>query len=1204
MESKIEKNDNGKKQTIHTMNDIYKDYVPPPPIKVVRETLDEKNSSLPGDIQLDEQGKMLKKYFIYAGIAEFLKEEYDLWITKTIREQITEAIINFKNGNTITFDNISYRKPHIRNMKTGKFEPMTPRMATDRDLSYLAEIDCDFVYKNPQGKVIDRKTSKMLCKVPVMIGSIACHLYQASKEKLLEFKDCIVDPHGYFIVEGIKKTILLQEKLQSNRIVIFYDNTGLIAKMTCVTVRGSTLIHLLTGKHEDIRFNSHFLGKDKSINLFSIFRILGVSEMERIMAMIFQFTPHKKAIENRLAQTQAGFYLIYNDFDEIRLINPKYTDKVIKDYAFNELFPQIQTKDRDPLPKLQMLALMTARYLETQIGMREMDDRDSWANKRLVGPARNVERLFGRSLHYRLSEIQEKIEEGKIITHTQVYSEIENDVAQKMTLDFVSSFRGNSWGIKGHYSKENITDILKGDSPLAIYSQLLRVNTPVNRKNIQSTVIRMVRGTQARYIDIVKTPEGATCGIVKYCAITARTSLERSDLELIDSIQEYIYGKSDDQHRSIILVNGKLLGWCSGITLRNELIQRRRTGKNGKVALDTGIFLDQNGYGMLMIFTNGERPVVPMLIIDEETQTLVMDKNKNLLSKNYTFQDLLRLGMAEYLDPLEAEYSPTIWNTDRLDIVKRDILKMQEDLKLTMSALDFAEKSKDEKEIENIKNDIQLITGKINKTKKMKYTHCDVDPTSILGVSASLIPFLGHNQGPRDVLQCSQGDQAVSTINSNHMSDFEKTSKALAFPTRPLVETQMNTILGFEDAPSSINAVVMNGHYKGYTQEDAFVFKKEAIERGLGRYVKYMSYFITVSRTTEYTDEIKKPTPMKGEDIKRYLALNEFGIARIGAYVNEGDYIIGKIRSRKEKVINKITQREEEIIIEENLSEPVGRGDVGVVDSVLISFNEVNQIIVKLKIRDVRSPSIGDKFTISRYGQKGTIGLIVPEIDLPRTKDGISPDIIHNPHALPSRMTIGLPMEYIFGKSSALTGRRPNATPFRSRNFDEHERTLVRFGFQYNGDEVVYSGITGEIMHGTVFIGPVAIQELKHHARDKKQARGTGKRMLETGQPSQGRARFGAIRFGEQERDAGISHGASAWIKERLCDVSDAMKLIICTTCHHIAISTDTSFVCNHCLDKAKFGVLTIPTVFKLIIQHLKAANIDLGLITEEKHIG
>lgn len=1177
----------GEKKEDDIVSKIYREYVPPPPIKVIKELLNEDNSNVPGDIVLDEQGKLLKKYFIYSNVADFLKEEYDLWITKIMPRQIYDVHLDMSDGSSIVFENVSYRKPFMRNMKTGKYDEMLPFEALERDRSYMAQVDCDRVHKNPQGKVIKRERMAF-CKIPVMIGSVACYLYGSSKTKLLEQKECIVDPHGYFIMEGFKKTILLQEKLQSNRIVIFYDtkSKGLIAKVTCVTIKGSTIVQLSIGKHDDIRFTSHFLGKEASINVFSVFRILGMSKLEEIMATIFQFTPHKKKIEAKLAQTQVGFLISPDDFKEIRQINqdPELTDEKIKEYMFNELFPQISSKDA--LPKLRMLALMISRFMEVQIGVREMENRDSWANKRIVGPARSIERLFGRSISFHLKNIQKDI--GKKITQTQQVFNALSEMEKKIEEDFISSFKGNSWGIKGHYSKENITDYLKVEAPVSIYSQLLRVNTPVNRKATQSTAIREVQGTQARYIDVVKTPEGGNCGIVKYCAITTRISLERDDKELIESLKEHIYDKFDDQHRSVLLVNGKLLGWCFGEGLRKELLSRRR---KGKLDYDTGIFLDKNGYGVLLVYTNGERPIVPMLIVDEDTQTLVMERDKHLLKKDYTFRDLINLGMAEYLDPLEAEYSPTVWNTDRLEIVKREIKKMQQDLEKAIGMDD--------------KNEIQLITERIKRAKEKKYTHCDIDPTSILGVSASLIPFAGHNQGPRDVLSCAQGDQALSVINSNHMVSFDKSSKALAFPTRPLVETQMNSILGFTETPSSDSAVVMNGPYLGYTQEDAFVIKKEAIERGLGRYVKYMSYSVALNTTTEYTDEIRKPTPKRGENPRHYEMLNDFGIARLGSVVRDGDYLIGKVRIQKTKVKNEVTGKMEEKTVEENLSVSVGLGDKGVVDRILISFNSENQIIIKIKIRDVRTPTEGDKFSMSRYGQKGTIGKIVPEIDLPRTEQGITPDFIHNTHALPSRMTIGLTLENFVGKTVAMTGRRFNATAFRPKNIDQFEKALTQFGFRYDGDETMYSGITGEQMTGTMFIGPIAYQSLRHHVDDKIQARGCGKVMMETGQPNQGRSNFGAIRFGEQERDAAISHGASAWLKERLCDVSDSMELHVCTTCHRVAIFEEKKKLsCRYCLNEAKFGILRIPRATNLIFQYLEAVNIHIGLVTQEKQIG
>jgi DNA-directed RNA polymerase beta subunit len=395
--------------------------------------------------------------------------------------------------------------------------------------------------------------------------------------------------------------------------------------------------------------------------------------------------------------------------------------------------------------------------------------------------------------------------------------------------------------------------------------------------------------------------------------------------------------------------------------------------------------------------------------------------------------------------------------------------------------------------------------------------------------------------------------------------------------------------------------------YKGKGQEDAFVVKREAIERGFGWYVKYMTYSAVIPDTEDFVEEVRKPVPKQGEVAARYHALDEFGIARIGAYVKDSDILIGKVRRYKLKKKDK--ERERPLPEEENVSVTVGLGDKGYVERILISYNDSGQIIIKIKIRDVRQPRVGDKFSISRFGQKGTIGSIVSEVDFPRTLRGVTPDIIFNMHALPSRMTIGLVLEFMATKSHVLFGRRYNATAFRPRNIDEMERMMVENGYRYDGDEVMISGETGEEMVATMFIGPVAVQALRHHVDDKIQARGRGGRVRKTGQPNHGRSKHGALRYGEQERDATISHGAPNFLRERLCTVSDQITVTVCTKCHRIAIPDvyHVQFKCGICKlatkenergEVGEFGTLRVPNSFNLVLQMMAGGSLSMDLLT------
>lgn len=443
--------------------------------------------------------------------------------------------------------------------------------------------------------------------------------------------------------------------------------------------------------------------------------------------------------------------------------------------------------------------------------------------------------------------------------------------------------------------------------------------------------------------------------------------------------------------------------------------------------------------------------------------------------------------------------------------------------------------------------------------------------------------FVTHN--------CGMGKQALGISASNHRFRFGTTSKMLAFPSRPLFETQMNKMIGLDDLPGGEMVVLAIMTYMGYNQEDAIIMNKGAIDRGLFRMVVYKSLVATKLKNlkindTIVTESIERPPPSKGRRPGAYDNLDERGVARVGTILQVGDCAIGKVRIVNEDGHQRI----------EDASTYVKMGEDGIVDRVIVSTNG-SYPVVKVKVRQMRTPIRGDKFA-SRHAQKSTVGLILPSEDMPFTAQGITPDIIMNPHAIPSRMTLGNLFEVVASKHSALQGERVNATAFNDFDIDEFRRSLTQYGYNEWGYETMYNGMTGKPFQVQIFIGPCYYQALKHHVLDKIQMRQRGAVQPDTRQPVGGRKHRGGIRFGEMERDALISHGAPAVLQERLCKSSDAYKPVFCQTCGTIAIANHISkqYVCRACGDDAQFGTCTIPYSFKLLTQLLAGAGIKISL--------
>lgn len=693
------------------------------------------------------------------------------------------------------------------------------------------------------------------------------------------------------------------------------------------------------------------------------------------------------------------------------------------------------------------------------------------------------------------------------------------------------------------------------------------------------------------------------CGLVKNTAITNYISIERGENVILEHISKYISKIPTEQLSTPLILNGKFMGWCAGESLRAYCVALRRRLIFFK---DTSIVLAEDGF--LYIYTDAARPTRPLLIVDPANNELVI-KNKGLWEAD--MKTLMEEGCVEYIDVFEQEYIQLAQTMDDIDARRSELEEAvrnhQEAIeRLAQLEAELNGTTREDPDVTNRRHELDLVRT-IEDAREMvsqaastlrdlqtlpPFTHSELDPTAILGIAASLIPLANHNQAPRNTYQCSMGKQALGIYHSQHSQRFDTTSKCLAYPSRPLFQTQMDEVLGLNQLPAGDTVILAIMTYTGYNQEDAIIMNKASIDRGLFRQVIYKGYKTVQKRTRSTVEEFTRPEVRKNEPRERYAAIDENGIPRLGSFVREGDCIIGKVRK------NIATGRVE------NASTYVGVGQEGIVDRVLVSTNPEGMRVVKVKLRQIRKPMMGDKFA-SRHAQKATVGLILDHEDMPFTIDGMVPDIIINPHCIPSRMTIAKLIEIVTSKIAAFSGERINATAYRKFNIKEFKENLRQYGYSPSGKEYLYSGFTGKPFEAMIFTGPCYYQTLRHHVLDKIQMRSKGAIKQLSHQPVGGRARKGGQRFGEMERDAIISHGASAFLQERLCLVSDAYQAVYCSNCGSIAIANHASdkFVCRSCDDDARFGTCTIPYAYKLLTHMLAGAgfNLQFGMSEEPR---
>ena len=471
------------------------------------------------------------------------------------------------------------------------------------------------------------------------------------------------------------------------------------------------------------------------------------------------------------------------------------------------------------------------------------------------------------------------------------------------------------------------------------------------------------------------------------------------------------------------------------------------------------------------------------------------------------------------------------------------------------------------------------------------YNFCEIHPSMMLGVCASIIPFPDHSQSPRNCYQSSMAKQALGIPLLTHNMRADTILFMMDYLQRPLVSTMASTCMGFNDMPSVINGIVAILTKEGFNQEDSVILNKSAIERGL---FQVTSYFTISDEETRRSSSKYQSIEMPPTDIRNsknnYSFLDPiFGIIREGCHVKKDDVIIGKILT----TITKDGGSEKK-----DISLTIKPGEEGIIHKVTVLTTLKGYKMVKIMIRTLKISEQGDKFA-SRTAQKGTCGMVYSQENMPFSSCGMVPDIIINPHCIPSRMTVNQLLECVLGKSCCIEGTFGDATPFSEASVNIADKLCERLrknGFEKHGLEVLYDPYTGRKLNCNVFMGPVSYQKLKHMVSDKIHSRAKGTVTTLTHQPLEGRSRDGGLRFGEMERDAMIVHGSSRFLKERLFDMSDPYTVIVCSICGMIS-SSQTE--CKGCKED-KLYVINIPYAAKLLFQELNSMGIKTELIPNQ----
>jgi DNA-directed RNA polymerase subunit B len=1085
-------------------------------------------------MKLDTKDKYLlvRKYLEEHSLVESNITSFNNFVERRMQEIVDELSQTLPKEEDIEINlgKIRVGKPLIHEAD-GSPNYITPAEARLRNLTYSAPIYLEITVK--QGGQVESQEVEV-GYVPVIVKSNTCNIAGKNKEELIKLYIDPNDPGGYFIINGNERVMVMSEDLAENQPFIERSKGKIMLRL--FSRRGSYRIPVsVTDTTEGIIELS--FSRFKNIPAVVILKALGLTKEAEIAKYINKETDELiiNLYEFANLSTPEDAMMYIAEKTSLQGTKKEILDRV-KQRIDSYLLPHIGLDKNDRPEKAVTLCKMIKQFLIAKDNPDNLTDKDHYANKRVRLSGDLLSDLFRVNLNILVRDIQHSLQ--KTQKRKKFYSLKTIAKSTLFTHRIESAIATGNW----IGERTGVTQNMDKTNYLAILSQLQRVSSSLPGEQ-ENFLARTLHPTHYGRFCPIETPEGTEIGLRKNLAILSKisTMVELDEKKFNDML--VTSGLEKEGQGTDVFFNGRFIGAVKDYQKFSDNVKAKR--RTQSLPYQMSIRYDKNVEAIL-ISTEIGRSLRPVIIVEEGESKLTEQIMSELKNGTLKWNDLLALGIIEYIDAAEEENC-------LVALYKKDITK--------------------------------------------ESTHLEIDVVDLFGTITSLVPYPNYDQSARLMRGSKTQKQSLGLYSANFLCRVDTDVSILHYPQKPLVRTFVYDTLNVY--PSGQNVIVAIMTHEGYNMEDAVILNKASVDRGLARSTYFRPYTsVELKYAGGLRDQVELPekgtSGYRTEESYRYLEAD--GIVYPEAKMTSGEVVIGK--TSPPKFLSE--SREISVKARKEASSVIRQEESGVVDGVFVTENRDGNKIVQVRVRDQRIPELGDKFATS-HGQKGVVGALVEENDMPFTSSGVRPDILFNPHGIPGRMTVGYLMELITGKIGALAGKIMDGTGFQETRVEDLEKQLKELGLRYDGKETMYNGITGKMMEVKIYVGTMYYQKLKYMVSNKMHARASGKVTLLTRQPIEGRARGGALRLGEMEQEALVAHGASLLLKERYD--SDKVVVHICTKCGYVAVEDNIhkKIYCPLCGSQEAEPV-EMSYAFKLLVDEIQGLHLATKFDLKNKY--